>query len=105
MVSYMAECYELVSKSLPADTVFQATQDIAFNLKQIASVEKTVKSCEDELVALNSIDAGTATWWGPNRAVKQRRENVLKNLHTAAVKVENLERQNVTLKKVLSKTT
>lgn len=63
-----------------------------------------MKLCEDELIALNNIDAGTSTWWGPNHAVKQRREHVLKNLHIAEMKIENLEKQNINLKKVLSKT-
>ncbi|KAK7693179.1 hypothetical protein QCA50_002745 [Cerrena zonata] len=95
--------YRYVFERLVHDTVFQATQDIAFNMKLLASAESVVKTCEDELVALNNIDAGTSTWWGPNRAVKQRREHVLKNLHAAGVKIENLEKQNIALKKLLSK--
>lgn len=88
----------------PLDATFQATQDIAFNEKVIASAETTVRACEDELLTLKDVDAGTASWWGSKRAVEMRANHLLRKMRAAQDKVEALERQNVQLKKVLAKT-
>lgn len=88
----------------PPDATFQATQDIAFNEKVIASAETTVRACEDELLTLKDVDAGTASWWGSKRAVEMRANHLLRKMRAAQDKVEALERQNVQLKKVLAKT-
>lgn len=88
----------------PLDATFQATQDIAFNEKVIASAEMTVRACEDELLTLKDVDAGTASWWGSKRAVEMRANHLLRKMRAAQDKVEALERQNVQLKKVLVKT-
>ena len=85
------------------DPAFQASQDIAFNKKVIASSETTVKACEDELLTLKDVDAGTANWWGSKRAVEMRASFLLKKMRVAQEKIETLERQNTQLKKVLAK--
>ncbi|KAH9857835.1 RNA12 protein-domain-containing protein [Lenzites betulinus] len=95
--------YKYVFERLVHDTTFQATQDIAFNEKVIASAEATVRACEDELLTLKDVDAGTASWWGSKRAVEMRANHLLRKMRTAQEKVETLERQNATLKKVLAK--
>ena len=68
---------------LAPDPTFQATQDIAFNQKVIASSEATVQACETELLALKDIDAGTASWWGSKRAVEMRENYLLKKMRAA----------------------
>ena len=88
---------------LPLDPVFKATQDIAFNEKVIAASENTVKACENELLTLKDVDAGTASWWGSKRAVEMRANYLLKKLRAAEEKIESLEKQNAQLKKILAK--
>ena len=85
------------------DPVFQATQDIAYNMKVIASAEITIKNCEQELLVLKEVEAATSGLWGSRSAVSQRVEYLLKNMKTAETKIENLEKQNASLKKILSK--
>ena len=69
----------------------------------IASAETTIKACESELLTLKEVDAGTANWWGSKRAVEMRTNYLLKKMRAAENKIENLERQNVQLKKILAK--
>ncbi|KAI0670636.1 RNA12 protein-domain-containing protein [Trametes maxima] len=95
--------YKYVFERLVHDPTFQATQDIAFNEKVIASAEATVRACEDELLTLKDVDAGTASWWGSKRAVEMRANHLLRKMRAAQDKVEALERQNAQLKKVLAK--
>ncbi|KAI0807276.1 exonuclease [Fomes fomentarius] len=96
--------YKWVFERLVNDRVFEATQDIAFNDKIIASSENTVKACENELLTLKEVDAGTSSWWGSKRAVEMRANYLLKKMRAAEEKIENLEKQNAQLKKVLVKT-
>ncbi|KAI0637238.1 exonuclease [Trametes polyzona] len=96
--------YKYVFERLVHDPTFQATQDIAFNEKVIASAESTVRACEDELLTLKDVDAGTASWWGSKRAVEMRANHLLRKMRAAQDKIEALERQNAQLKKVLAKT-
>lgn len=85
------------------DHIFQATQDIALNQKVIAANEGVVKACEDELIVLREVEAGTSHWWGSRRAVVSRQEYLLKKMRTAVENIEALEKQNAQLKKTLSK--
>lgn len=85
------------------DPIFQATQDIAYNTKLIASADSTIKSCEQELLILKDVEAGTSGLWGSRSAVTQRVEYLLKNMRAAETKIETLEKQNAALKKILSK--
>ncbi|CCM03851.1 uncharacterized protein FIBRA_06000 [Fibroporia radiculosa] len=95
--------YKFVFERLVQDAVFRAIQDIAFNEKIIAASESTVKSCEQELLTLKDVDAGTADWWGSRTAVRERSNYLLKKMRLAEEKVELLEKQNANLKKILSK--
>ncbi|KAI0797741.1 exonuclease [Abortiporus biennis] len=97
--------YKYVFERLVNDPVFQATQDIAFNMKVIASSETMIKSCEAELITLKDVDAGTSSWWGSRKAVTQRIEYLLKYMRTANAKIEAAEKQNASLKKILAKAT
>ena len=83
--------------------MFAATQDIAYNQKIIASNEAVVRACEEELMTLKEVEAGTSHWWGSRRAVTDREEYLLKKMRAAQEKIESLEKQNTQLKKVLSK--
>ncbi|RPD65868.1 exonuclease [Lentinus tigrinus ALCF2SS1-7] len=94
--------YKFVFERLVGDSVFKATQDIAFNEKVIAASETIVKACEQELLVLKDVDAGTANWWGSKRAVEMRANYLLKKMRAAEQKVENLERENAQLKKTLA---
>jgi hypothetical protein len=85
-----------------ADSVFQATQDIAINEKLIASADGVVKACEQELLTLKEIRAGESSWWSSST---HRREKYLVNkMQAAGAKIEQLEKQNGELKKALAKT-
>ncbi|TCD65369.1 mitochondrial escape protein 2 [Steccherinum ochraceum] len=95
--------YKFVYERLVNDSVFQATQDIAYNTKLITSAETTIKACEQELLILKEVEAATSGFWGSRSAVSQRVEYLLKNMRSAETKIEALEKQNATLKKVLSK--
>ncbi|KAH9952207.1 RNA12 protein-domain-containing protein [Amylocystis lapponica] len=95
--------YRYVFERLVGDVAFQATQDISFNEKVIASAEGTVKTCELELLTLKDVDAGTTRWYGSRSAVSSRGDYLLKKMKTAEEKIEVLEKQNATLKKILSK--
>ncbi|KAH9946331.1 RNA12 protein-domain-containing protein [Epithele typhae] len=95
--------YKWVFQRLVTDATFQATQDIAYNEKSIASAEAILKACESELLTLKDVDAGTAHWWGSTRVVEMRQHYLLKKMRVAEDKIESLEKQNVQLKKVLAK--
>lgn len=77
-------------------------QDLAMNEKVIAAAESTVKACEQELITLKDVDAGTADWLGSRRAVKERSYFLLKKMQDAEEKIEALEKQNLQLKRSLS---
>ncbi|KAJ8482266.1 hypothetical protein ONZ51_g5474 [Trametes cubensis] len=96
--------YKYVFERLVQDPTFQATQDIAFNEKVIASSNAIVQACETELVTLKDVDAGTSSWLGSNSAVEARASYLLKKMRAAQRKIDALERENAQLKKVLAKT-
>ncbi|KAJ7697123.1 RNA12 protein-domain-containing protein [Mycena olivaceomarginata] len=91
--------FRAVFERLVNDSIFQATQDIAFNEKVIAAAESTVKACELELLSLKDIEGG----WGGNAASSTRSRYLLSKMHASAMKIEVLEGRNSELKKVLAK--
>ncbi|KAJ7702409.1 exonuclease [Mycena rosella] len=95
--------YKFVFERLVNDSIFQATQDIAYNEKLIASAESTVKACEQELLALKEIGTDAEHWWGGNTASSSRSRYLLAKMQASAEKIEALERKNLELKKVLAK--
>ncbi|EKM55740.1 uncharacterized protein PHACADRAFT_195790 [Phanerochaete carnosa HHB-10118-sp] len=95
--------YRLVFEKLVQDSVFAAIQDIAYNQKIIVSNEATVRACEEELMTLKEVEAGTSHWWGSRKAVSSRGEYLLKKMRAAVEKIEALEKQNAVLKRTLSK--
>lgn len=93
---------------LHADPIFQATQDIAFNEKVIASSEKTVSACEQELTTLRGIVVMEAQpWWtfgfGRKSATSLRARYLVDKMLASERKIETLEKKNSELKKVLAK--
>lgn len=90
------------------DPIFQATQDIAYNEKVIASSESTVRACEEELATLKGlISVEPRQWWkfglgGPG-ATSLRRKYLFDKMLVSEKKIESLEKKNVDLKKVLAK--
>jgi hypothetical protein len=91
--------FSLLTYPAAIDSIFQATQDIAFNEKVIAAAESTVKACELELLSLKDIEGG----WGGNAASSTRSRYLLSKMHASAMKIEVLEGRNSELKKVLAK--
>ena len=103
-VSHHSPVVRKVSRHyIRADPIFRATQDITFNERVIAASESTIKSCEQELLTLKDVDAGTADWMGSRTAVRDRMNYLLKKMRTAGDKIEMLEKENARLRKVLSK--
>ena len=85
------------------DPVFRAQQDIASNEKRIASAEKTIRTCEEELLNLHTIGTTAAHWWSKRTATSIRSSYLMKKLQTAEANVEKLEAANAELKKILAK--
>lgn len=85
--------------SISLDRIFQATKDVSFNEKVIASAEATIKACEEELVTLKEItpDSWFAT---PTDA---RRRYLLGKVAASERKIERLEVTNTDLKRVLAR--
>jgi len=95
--------FRAVFERLVNDSIFQATQDIAFNEKMIAAAESTVKACEQELLSLKEIGRDFDHWWGRNKASSTRSRYLLSKMHISAMQIEALERRNAELKKVLAR--
>jgi len=95
--------YKWVFERLVNDPIFQATQDIAFNEKIVASAESTVKACEAELTTLKELGTAPSHWWGGRTAASARADYLLQKMLDAEAKIETLERRNADLKKVLVK--
>ncbi|KAJ7134886.1 RNA12 protein-domain-containing protein [Mycena epipterygia] len=95
--------YKYVFERLVNDSIFQATQDIAFNEKIMADAESKIKSCEQELLVLKEIGTDYEHWWGGKSASSSRSHYLLSKMHASAMKIEALERRNLELKKVLAK--
>lgn len=89
-----------------ADPIFRATQDIALNEKAISSAEKTVRTCEEELVTLKGIlGLESKIWWGAvGRSVSSLRAKfLLEKMLSAEAKIEKLDKKNLELKEVLAR--
>jgi len=86
------------------DKVFQATQELAYNEKQIADTEGKIKEYEQELAVLvDTMEKEKRPWWSLRRSpCVERARYVGDKLSSAGRKVEMLERKNGELKKVLS---
>lgn len=101
--------YHWVFERLVGDAVFQATQEISFNEKQIALAESTIQKCEDELQRLKTMDDISGGWFkwlrGGRRGVQERERLLLRKFGEANRKVEELERENKGLKMVIKRGT
>lgn len=101
--------YHWVFERLVSDAVFQATQEISFNEKQIALAESTIQKCEDELQRLKTMDDISGGWFkwlrGGRRGVQERERLLLRKFGEANRKVEELERVNKGLKMVIKRGT
>jgi len=85
------------------DKTFQATQELAYNEKQIADTEAKIQTYEQELAILvNTMEKEKRPWWSLRKSpCVERARNVGDKLVVAGRKVETLERKNAELKKVL----
>ncbi|KAK0448384.1 RNA12 protein-domain-containing protein [Desarmillaria tabescens] len=99
--------FKWVFQRLEKDAIFQATQDLAFNEKVIATAETSIKAYEQELSTLKDMGADTSFWsnLGSSSVLSQRAKYLLNKAKAAQTKVETLEKQNLLLKKTLSQRT
>ncbi|KAK0502922.1 RNA12 protein-domain-containing protein [Armillaria luteobubalina] len=99
--------FKWVFQRLEKDAIFQATQDLAFNEKVIATAEANIKAYEQELSTLKNMGADTSFWsnFSMSSVLSQRAKYLLSKAMTAQSKVETLEKQNVQLKKTLAQRT
>ncbi|KAG6910918.1 hypothetical protein DXG01_006601 [Tephrocybe rancida] len=100
--------FRWVFERLVNDPIFRATQEISFNEKIIASAEKTIKACEEELLTITTITSGTRLpWWrfglGEPRGTYIRSRYLADKMAASAKKIGVLEKKNAELKKVLAK--
>ena len=84
--------------SFHTDSIFQATQELAYNEKAIASAEKTIATCETEMSALREL----ANESYMSRAAKVRAKYLSNKMQEAQGKIEGLETKNLVLKKTIS---
>ncbi|KAF8163083.1 RNA12 protein-domain-containing protein [Crassisporium funariophilum] len=97
--------FRWVFERLVNDRVFEATQELGYNEKQIAESEGKIKSYEQELALLvDTMQKEGRRWWqwGQSACVERAR-SVGDKMVKAQRKVDVLERKNVELKKVLGK--
>nr|GAT47512.1 predicted protein [Mycena chlorophos] len=96
--------YRYVFQRLVSDRVFQATHDIAFNERCIASHESAIKACEEELLSLKEIGIQPhwLLWGSGNSGQAVRARYLSAKIYVANSKIEALERENAALRKVLS---
>ncbi|SJL04426.1 uncharacterized protein ARMOST_07792 [Armillaria ostoyae] len=99
--------FKWVFQRLEKDAIFQATQDLAFNEKVIATAETNIKAYEQELSTLKDMGADTSFWYNfsSSSVLSQRARYLLNKAKTAQTKVETLEKQNSLLKKTLAQRT
>lgn len=86
------------------DKIFEATQEIAYNEKQITELEGKIRGYEGELTTLTDMmhKERQMTWLWGSHACRSRANYVGKKLAAAGRKVETLERKNEQLKRVLA---
>lgn len=86
------------------DKIFQATQELAYNEKQILDTETKIQGYEQELsLLLGTMEKERRPWWSLRRSpCVERARSVGDKLTIAGRKVEALERKNVELKKMLN---
>ncbi len=92
----------LISVFCP-DPIFQASQDLASNTRLIDSAEATVRACEQELQVLRTIGLDTGRWWNGATAMGIRAKYLMNKMANAQGTLENLEKHNGELKKVLAR--
>jgi len=87
------------------DKIFQATQELAYNEKQISEAEGKIKGYEQELSLLvDTIKNERRRWWQfGGSACRERARFVGEKLVSAGRKVEGLERKNKELQRILAK--
>ena len=97
--------FRYVFERVVNDKVFQATQELGYNEKQIAEAEGKIKTYEQELALLvETMKNENRRWYQFGQSpCRERARYVGDKLVTAERKVEGLERKNNELKRVLAK--
>ncbi|KAF8626167.1 hypothetical protein AX15_005055 [Amanita polypyramis BW_CC] len=88
---------------LASDSIFAAAEEITYNSKLISSCEKTIRSCEDELVSIKQVMGTESSGWfsSRDRGLRSRVQYVASKLQSAQKKLEALENVNRELRKTL----
>lgn len=96
--------FRSVFERVVGDKIFEATQEIAYNEKQVAEAESKIKAYENELASLTDTmhKEKQLSWFWGSSACHSRARYVGKKLAAAERKVETLERKNDQLKRVLA---
>lgn len=103
--------FRYVFERVVSDSVFEATQELAYNEKEIKEAEGKIKGYEEELRVLMDTMAKeeqTRGWWSPlvlfvgRSDCTSRARYVGRKLVAAEKKVEKLERKNREWKKVIT---
>lgn len=89
------------------DKIFKAIQDMNINNAIIASSETTVQRCEEELTKIKDLEVTESSkrWqlFGGKSATSARMQYLFAKMMDAETKIEDAERRNVDLKKILAK--
>uniref|UniRef100_A0A8H7Y4C2 Mitochondrial escape protein 2 n=1 Tax=Psilocybe cubensis TaxID=181762 RepID=A0A8H7Y4C2_PSICU len=96
--------FRYVFERVVNDKVFRATQELAYNEKQILDTEAKIQGYEQELsLLIDTMEKENRLEWfmRPSRC-RERTRVVGQKLYSATRKVEELEHKNVELKKILS---
>lgn len=98
--------FRYVFQRVVGDKVFEATQELAYNEKQIVEAEAKIRAYEAELAVLVDTMKKEAeqTWWWDfgSRAYRSRVRYLNDKLFAAGKKVEILERKNNDWKKIIT---
>jgi hypothetical protein len=96
---------ELVSLS-SSDSIFAAIGEISYNSKLISNYEKTIRSCEEELVALRQVMETQSSGWfstSYDGSLRSRAHYIASKINTVQKKIEALENANREFKLILAK--
>lgn len=89
-----------------SDSIFAAIGKISYNSKLISNYEKTIRSCEEELVALRQVmETQPSRWFSTSYdgSLRSRAHYIASKIDAVQNKIEALEKANKELKTILAK--
>lgn len=91
---------------ISSDSIFAAIGEMSYNSKLISGYEKTIRSCEEELVALRQVMETQPSGWfstSYDGSLRSRAHYIASKINTMQKKIEVLENANRELKVILAK--